>query len=171
MELWKPIPSLVGAEASSHGRVRRVLWSESRERNYGGKPMTGVCGRGKLTATFSGRKYAVHRLVCEAFNGPAPDHLPLCMHHDEVFTNTRPENLAWGTQSENMRAPKMRASWTAEKEAAARRKSWEARRNRYGGSGQRSLAGAFGVDRRDRQPKGEANGMSTCILAQEGRSC
>jgi hypothetical protein len=130
-EIWKPVPSFPGWEASSLGRVRHVpRWSEARGRFYGGKAQTGTKSRSKLTVQKFGHSYPVHRMVCEAFNGPAPADKPNCLHSDECFWNNRPENLRWGTQSENMREPKLRASWTREKEAAARRKAWETRRNR-----------------------------------------
>jgi hypothetical protein len=47
----------------------------------------------------------VHRLVCEAFHGPAPEGLPVVIHLDEDATNNRPENLKWGTQKENLNMP------------------------------------------------------------------
>lgn len=48
----------------------------------------------------------VSRLVCEAFNGPAPEGKNVCMHIDENSRNNQPANLAWGTQKENLNAPK-----------------------------------------------------------------
>lgn len=46
------------------------------------------------------RKAYLHRLICEAFNGPAPDGM-LCRHIDGDRTNNAAENLRWGTQSQN----------------------------------------------------------------------
>ncbi|MFZ5667990.1 MAG: HNH endonuclease signature motif containing protein [Pseudomonadota bacterium] len=129
-ETWKRVPSNPLIEASSFGRVRCFRWSAARKRRYGGKEITGVVNRGKMEVTFLGKRFAVHRLVCEAFNGRPPPEKPLCLHLDENFRNNRPENLAWGTQSENMMAPKLRASWTPAKEADARRRAWETRRQR-----------------------------------------
>lgn len=45
----------------------------------------------------------VHRLVCSGFHGPAPEGKPIVRHLDGDRFNNRPENLAWGTSSENAR--------------------------------------------------------------------
>jgi len=47
----------------------------------------------------------VHRLVCEAFHGPAPDASFVVIHLDEDATNNRKDNLKWGTMKENMNMP------------------------------------------------------------------
>ena len=44
----------------------------------------------------------VHRLVCEAFHGPAPADKPLALHSDGDSLNNHFENLRWGTHKENM---------------------------------------------------------------------
>lgn len=44
---------------------------------------------------------AVHSLVCEAFYGAAPFDGAQVRHLDGDTKNSRPNNLAWGTQSEN----------------------------------------------------------------------
>jgi len=75
------------------------------KRHYGGHPWTGVDGgEGRLTFSFNGKTYKVHRLVCEAFNGAPPFPDAVCMHIDEDYKNNKPENLAWGTQKENLNA-------------------------------------------------------------------
>lgn len=48
----------------------------------------------------------VHRLVCEAFHGPAPFKRAVVLHLDENAINNKPENLRWGTQKENLNMPK-----------------------------------------------------------------
>lgn len=48
----------------------------------------------------------IHRLVCEAFHGPAPFPKAVVIHLDENALNNRPENLKWGTQKENLNMPK-----------------------------------------------------------------
>ena len=50
----------------------------------------------------------VHRLVCEAFNGPCPEGL-VCMHLDENSANNVPTNLQWGTPKDNSNFPKLKA--------------------------------------------------------------
>jgi len=82
-------------------------------RVYEPKPTYGVKTRASKTARhvymgvynkfFGNMK--VHRLVCEAFHGPAPDGRSVVIHLDEDATNNRPENLKWGTQRENLNMP------------------------------------------------------------------
>lgn len=48
----------------------------------------------------------IHRLVCEAFHGPAPFERAVVIHIDENALNNRSENLRWGTQKENLNMPK-----------------------------------------------------------------
>ena len=48
-----------------------------------------------------GNRRLVHRLVAEAFI-PNPNNLPLVRHMDDDPLNNRVENLAWGTQTDNM---------------------------------------------------------------------
>lgn len=45
----------------------------------------------------------VHRIVCEAFNGPCPEGKSIVAHNDGDFTNNTPENLRWATHAENQR--------------------------------------------------------------------
>ncbi len=69
-----------------------------------GQRMTGSIDRyGYATVRLSRdgkqRSKKVHRLVCEAFNGPpTAEH---CAHKDGDKLNNRPENLRWSTRSEN----------------------------------------------------------------------
>lgn len=44
----------------------------------------------------------VHRLVCEAWWGPCPEDASLVRHLDGCSTNNTPENLVWGSASQNM---------------------------------------------------------------------
>ena len=48
------------------------------------------------------KTFKVHRLVCEAFHGPAPFDSAVVMHLDDDPANNRPENLRWATQKENL---------------------------------------------------------------------
>lgn len=75
------------------------------ERIYGGQPTLGQWdGKRFLYARRGHKTLKVHRLVCEAFNGP-PDDGQVCMHLNEDSSDNRPENLAWGTQKQNLNAP------------------------------------------------------------------
>lgn len=110
-EIWKPVPSLPEYMASSMGRIMRIPFEGQMPyggwRLYGGKPSIGTwIEEGKRFCTnYRGRNYKIARLVCEAFHGCAPEGMPVCMHLDENSRNNRPENLAWGTQKENLNAP------------------------------------------------------------------
>lgn len=105
-ETWRVIPSLRQYLASSEGRVMRVPHFRGA-RQYGGTPHFGVWEKvaGRFVMQFEGKTYKIHRLICEAFHGFAPDDKPVCMHLDENAANNRADNLAWGTQKENLNAP------------------------------------------------------------------
>ncbi|MBG7616492.1 HNH endonuclease [Brevundimonas sp. BAL450] len=111
VETWRPIPSLPEYLASSHGRLMRIPWHGAMPKGgvktYGGQPTLGAWSEQdcRYVLQFRGQTYKVARLVCEAFHGPQPDDKPVCMHLDENSRNNRPENLAWGTQKENLNAP------------------------------------------------------------------
>jgi HNH endonuclease len=109
-EQWRVSPTLPEYLVSSMGRVMRVphreLLPNGGLRQYGGDPHNGAdSGEGRMTLQFKGKTYKVHRLVCEAFNGPPPKHRNVCMHKDEDYRNNRPTNLKWGSQKENLNAP------------------------------------------------------------------
>lgn len=95
-EEWREIASLPGYEASSLGRIRhddKILPGTAH-----GKYRR-VCLRSKGSPR---KNLLVHRLVCEAFHGPAPVGLD-CAHRDGDCSNNRPSNLRWATHRENLR--------------------------------------------------------------------
>ena len=116
-EVWKPVPSKPGVMASSFGRIllpgRQAAMPSGHIRSYDPKPTYGVKTKSSKTARrvylgVSNRFYGnmkVHRLVCEAFHGPAADPTYVVIHLDEDATNNKPENLKWGTMKENMNMP------------------------------------------------------------------
>lgn len=75
-------------------------------RKYGGQPTNGAWHEQdeRYVYPYRGKTYRVARLVCEAFNGPAPEGMN-CLHKDENSQNNRPTNLEWGTQKDNLNAP------------------------------------------------------------------
>lgn len=108
-EEWRDSPSLPEYQVSSLGRVMRKPYlaemPKGGTRQYGGQPHYGVdSGEGRMTFVFRGKTYKVHRLICEAFNGPPPEGT-VCMHLDSDYKNNLPANLAWGTQKENLNHP------------------------------------------------------------------
>lgn len=112
-EIWREIPSLPEYLASSFGRVKRKLVTGTTPtgglRTYGGIAIVGQWDSQRYIFVFRHKTYKVHRLVCEAFNGPPPFPNAVCMHLDENARNNWPHNLKWGTQRENLAAPGFRA--------------------------------------------------------------
>lgn len=127
-EIWKPAPSEPGVLASSWGRIllppRYAPLPNGGFRAYMPEPRYGQVSKASKDAAHEFRlimvrrddapaKQAprkVHQLVCEAFHGPKPFPEAVVLHLDEDAHNNRPENLRWGTQKENLNAPKLRAS-------------------------------------------------------------
>lgn len=112
----RPIPEIKGAFARSDGMVKmpesRAMMPNGGERIYKTKWITGTKTKSSKTARhiyygsmYRGRNYKIHRLVCSAFHGPAPEGKPIVIHIDENALNNSPENLKWGTQKENLNAP------------------------------------------------------------------
>jgi hypothetical protein len=115
VEIWLPVPSIQGLEASSHGRIRRLpIFVNGR--TYEGKPTFGVIRRSSKKArhayfgySYKGiRNVKVHRAVCEAFHGAGA---PGCVvtHINENALDNRPENLKWASQKENLNSTKFKA--------------------------------------------------------------
>jgi hypothetical protein len=107
-EIWRSVPSLPGVIASSWGRIMLVPFIHSGTqgaKQYGGNPIYGQWDGDRYVWVWRGKTRKVARLVCEAFHGPPPPDRTVCMHLDENSRNNRPENLAWGTQKENLNAP------------------------------------------------------------------
>ncbi len=116
-EIWMPVPSKPGLMASSWGRV--ILPVREYKMPNGGVGVTrpcptyGVKTKASKTARheymgLANRHFGnmkVHRLVCEAFHGPAPFARAVVIHLDEDATNNQPSNLRWGTQKENLNMP------------------------------------------------------------------
>lgn len=100
-EVWKPIPKMLGYEASNLGNVRNVNWrSPGRIRNLtkvhdrDGYYMVCLSPNGKQC------NYRVHRLVAMAFI-PNPEGKTQVNHINEVRDDNRVENLEWVDCPEN----------------------------------------------------------------------
>lgn len=85
----------------------------------------------------------VHQLVCEAFHGSRPDHLTDTLHGDGDPSNNRPENLRWGTRSENLREMRVHGNAYGQKLSPADVR--EIRRLRQSGLMLKEIAPMFGV--------------------------
>lgn len=61
----------------------------------GGYPLVSVVLQGRR------KSVSVHTLVCRAFHGTRPSEIHEVRHLDGNRDNSRPDNLAWGTPSQN----------------------------------------------------------------------
>ena len=102
---WRPVLGYEGRyEVSSDGRVRGVP-RECHVRSIPGKELTRHVNKGgyeyvTLCAEGECKYRTVHSLVADAFIEPRPEGA-VCRHLDGDRLNNSPENLAWGTVSEN----------------------------------------------------------------------
>jgi hypothetical protein len=62
-----------------------------------------INGTDYKSVTIEGRKYRVHRVVCETFHGPSKGDKVIVDHIDEHKDNNKSTNLQWISQSENVR--------------------------------------------------------------------
>jgi hypothetical protein len=91
-------------DISENGEVRRV--TPARTRGTVPYVVSGSINNGYVRAKLvlpSGVKKSVpvHRLVCEAFHGPAPSKAHVVAHWDGVRNNNNYKNLRWATVKEN----------------------------------------------------------------------
>lgn len=103
-ERWRRIGDAPDYEVSDAGRVRRAVpdW----QGKFAGHVLRPSIGRGGYrwhVLCVGGKKITrkLHRLVCEAFNGPQPEGRPHCAHRDGDSANNTPKNLYWATPAEN----------------------------------------------------------------------
>ena len=82
-EIWREI---FGIEVSNLGDVRGAYPTQN--------------GAYLRVQTTDGPKL-LHRLVCEAFHGPAPTDKPLALHWDDDPLNNDCSNLRWGSAQDN----------------------------------------------------------------------
>lgn len=114
-EVWRRVPSLPSHMASNMGRIMVIpyygIMPHGGQRPYGGEVTWGVWNKtdARFITCYKGKTYKIAHLVCEAFHGKKPDDKPVVMHLDENAANNRADNLAWGTQKENLNAPGFRA--------------------------------------------------------------
>lgn len=111
-EKWCPVVGWEEAyEISDQGRLRSLTRKVATK---GGKfrtvksqlirPRINRGGYEQVTLSFRRKPCTVliHRLVCEAFHGPAPEGKPLVLHWDGDRLNNRVGNLRWGDNADNM---------------------------------------------------------------------
>ena len=98
---WRTCPSWPEYDVSENGDIRRTV------KRYGSvglrKPYVTTTGYAYIVMRHCGQRMAcaVHRLVAEAFIGPAPTQLHQVAHIDGTRLNNHWTNLRWSTRVEN----------------------------------------------------------------------
>lgn len=93
----RPIPSLISYMADDEGNIYSII----KMKRYPRK-LSQFLRNGYLVIGINNKKHLVHRLICEAFNGPPPDGTECCRHLNDVKTDNNPKNLSWGTRKDNI---------------------------------------------------------------------
>ena len=154
VENWRPVVGYeMVYEVSDLYRIRRVVAARGVVAGHILKPYRGGKGYLAIRLYVNGRRRAfkVHHLVLLAFVGPRPEGME-CRHLDGNKTNNRPENLCWGTRTENT-ADKRRHGTMARGERNGMAKLTEVnvieiRKLLAQGMPQQKIANHFGVDRK-----------------------
>jgi len=155
-EEWRSVPGFEGLyRVSSLGRVRSLTRLSFDGRIIRGRtlrPSPGSNGYPKVTLCRDGENHtvSVHRLILEAFRGPAPEGFE-ARHLNGVKTDNRLSNLEWGSLAENA-ADKVEHGTAPRGERHPLAKLTEAdvikiRRRLAAGEFQREIAADFGVSR------------------------
>lgn len=107
---WRSVSAALNYEVSNTGRVRSLPKTQ-RQRDghvyhYKGRELRLINFKGYRRVSLindAGKRetFSVHTLVCAAFNGPRPSPKHEVCHLNGVKDDNRPENLRWGTKSEN----------------------------------------------------------------------
>lgn len=138
-EEWRPCPGYAMYEVSSLGRVRSVdrlknevvhYYDKTHSRFRVSQPYIRKGRKGvilqqaEITNPKSGKTYAqvglhhdggqtsvsVHRLVCTAFHGPAPEGKPTVEHDDGDGLNNEETNLYWASYSDQREGERKRGT-------------------------------------------------------------
>ena len=128
-EIWKDVPGWEGLyQGSTLGRIRsydRWVWNHNGYRLVKGRILNPSKNTYKKTPYLyvrlsdpvkkSHKSLSVHTLICKTFKGPKPteingDSNVDCMHINGDSLDNRPENLMWGTHSQNMNEKTCRQS-------------------------------------------------------------
>lgn len=103
-EIWKPVIGFPSYAVSSLGRVKRVLPdSYGRSLAHFLNPVPRKDGYISFSLHHCGKQSVKlgHRIVCEAFYGPAPAGRPYACHNDGNKANNVLSNLRWDSPSNN----------------------------------------------------------------------
>ena len=102
MEEWKDIENHPGYQVSNTGKIRSYHNNRHGLSNNPHHLKTDYNSNGyeRVCLGSKSRKF-VHKLVASAFV-PNPDNDPVVRHLDDNRKNNNSDNLAWGTQSDNI---------------------------------------------------------------------
>ncbi len=110
VEIWLPAPGFEDRyEVSSFGRLRskKTQLLRKLQQDHNGYPCVTLRRRDHPTDDRMKIHFVyIHRLVCEAFNGPPTTEANICDHKDRCMVNNYYGNLHWTTPSDNRRNSK-----------------------------------------------------------------
>ena len=148
-QLLQPIPSTAGLYAAD---ATGAIW---RVKGYGVRTTRRLKGslnqdgyrKVKITFGEGFKSKSVHRLVAEAFHGECPEGHEVC-HVNHLRDDNRPENLRYGTHTENLRESRRDGRWPK-----AHKKKRKLKEHQYleiiaryaGGAYQEDIAEEYGV--------------------------
>jgi len=123
-EEWRQVGWAPEYAVSEFGRIMRLVTTPGTRACKVLKPYVTEKGYSRCVLRIGGASITVriHRLVCEAFHGPAPEGCTVVRHLDGDPQNNRASNLAWGTPAENT-ADMYRHGRAVEPPGAAERRS------------------------------------------------
>lgn len=102
MERWKDIDAFPGYQISDTGKVRSYINNRHGIGSEAHEIKPYISKEGRVTVQLGrGNRKSIHRLVANAYI-PNPDNLPIVRHLDDNPRNNHVDNLAWGTQKDNM---------------------------------------------------------------------
>lgn len=126
MEQFKPIPGYGGRfEVSNLGTVRTQPYTDragARRRGHTITPRVAASGHHMVRLWDGERNFTTgaHRLLLTAWVGPCPEGYEAC-HKNGIPDDNRPDNLYWGTHSDNQRDAVIHgANWNTKKTHCAR---------------------------------------------------
>lgn len=110
-EEWRKVSLNPRYEVSDLGNVRTVTMETENSKGVKVlrvgqtiKPSLNSTDRWTVSIWVNGKakRCAVHRLICEAFHGPAPEGKPWALHRNGQHQDNRPGNLYWGDAQDNV---------------------------------------------------------------------
>ena len=103
-ETWLSVPGFPAYEVSSLGRFRRIPEPGNWRGGRALKPFQRKDGYCTIGLWRDGKQATclIHRLVCEAFNGPPSNPTDHAAHDNGISNDNRAENLIWKPAASNL---------------------------------------------------------------------